>query len=189
MNQSNNKFHYKSQNPDKLIQTIFSTMKYTLIKAIKNVTTGDWLDCTIEPVSVSDLYSIQKDFSFDWNKISKIENIHIVKLTIAGKNKIEGLMAYQYEPGFLEVVNIERRQYKVEKVYDSISKALFHYASKISFEVPANKGYISFNAKGSLIEYYKIEIGAKLIYKTRMAVDTVASKKLLSLYSSNETIL
>ncbi len=155
---------------------------YTLIKAIQNVITGDWFDCTIAPVSTSDFPFIKKDFSFDWKKIAQTQEIHIVKLTIADNHRIEGLMAYQYETGFIEVVNIERRQYKVEKVYDSIAKVLFHYAAKISFESPGNKGYISFNAKGSLIEYYKTEIGAKLIYKTRMAIDTVASKNLLSLY-------
>jgi hypothetical protein len=154
---------------------------YQLKKAVFNLITEEYFDCSIAPVSKSDAAQIKKNFKFNWLKIATIPGAVIVKLTIAENNVIEGLMAFKYEVGFVECLYIERRDFKGAKVYDSIPKILMHYAIKMSFE-KQNEGYVGFTAKTALIEYYEQLFGAKHVFNQRMEIGFVSAKKLLSLY-------
>ena len=77
--------------------------------------------------------------------------------------------------------NPKNKNFKGKKEYSGIGERLLAEAVKESYE-KGYDGFIYFNAKTKLIEYYKREFGARLIGTQRMAIFEEEAKKLYEKY-------
>jgi hypothetical protein len=156
-------------------------MKHTIKNKLINVITYEFFDAHISTIEVKDKIQFKGNFKFNWIEIINTDGVISVKLTVEDNQTIQAAMAYTLQRGYIEIKNIERRNYKKLKVYKNLLQILVAAACALSFDI-GNDGYISFDAKTKLIPYYQKILGATLLFGTKMEINTSNSKKLVSLY-------
>ena len=131
-----------------------------------------------------------KDWTFDWyNQSRKSDAIRAIKdkstsevigligLTDDKSNKAVYVDLIESSPAN----NPKNKNFKGKKEYLGLGGRLLAEAVKESYE-KGYDGFIYFDAKTKLIEYYKKEFGAKLIGSQRMAIFEEEAKKLYEKY-------
>ena len=131
-----------------------------------------------------------KDWAFDWyNQSRKSDVIRAIKdkstsevigligLTDDKSNKAVYVDLIEASPAN----NPKNKNFKGKKEYSGIGGRLLAEAVKESYE-KGYDGFIYFDAKTKLIEYYKKEFGAKQIGTQRMAIFEEEAKKLYEKY-------
>ena len=131
-----------------------------------------------------------KDWTFDWyNQSRKSDVIRAIKdkstsevigligLTDDKSNKAVYVDLIEASPAN----NPKNKNFKGKKEYSGIGGRLLAEAVKESYE-KGYDGFIYFDAKTKLIEYYKKEFGAKQIGTQRMAIFEEEAKKLYEKY-------
>ena len=68
-----------------------------------------------------------------------------------------------------------------EKKYLGVAGNLVAFVCKVSFDL-GFKGFVAFTAKTKLITHYQESLGAEVLFKNRMAVATLAARKLVNSY-------
>lgn len=121
---------------------------------------------------------------FDWSLPLK-EGFSIYQLKADGDDRVQGLIALKVDKlnSAVEIGLVESSQYnKNNKEYLGIGGHLFAEAIKQSFENGFD-GFVYFDAKSDLINYYRKKLGAKQIGKSqRMYISGEASLKLYNKY-------
>ncbi len=131
-----------------------------------------------------------KDWAFDWYNQSRksdvirairdkstSEVIGLIGLTDDKSNKAVYVDLIEASPAN----NPKNKNFKGKKKYSGIGGRLLAEAVKESYE-KGYDGFIYFDAKTKLIEYYKKEFGAKQIGTQRMAIFEEEAKKLYEKY-------
>jgi hypothetical protein len=86
---------------------------------------------------------------------------------------IQGLINLNYREGFVNIELIENAGFNIggNKVYKGVAGNLFAFACKQSWD-KGDFGYVSFNSKTNLVEYYENLLGAKRLGKsTQMIIE------------------
>ena len=131
-----------------------------------------------------------KDWTFDWYRQSKKSDV-IKALRVKDSSEVIGLIGLT-DDKFNKAVYVDlieaspvnspkNKNFKGKKDYSGIGGRLLAEAIKESYE-KGYDGFIYFDAKTKLIEYYKREFGARLIGTQRMAIFEEEAKKLYEKY-------
>lgn len=134
--------------------------------------------------------TLEGEWEFDWKK-AKRSDATIYALYADGDPRVQGLVSikrYEKEK-YNEVLLVESAPYNnrhnnsiIGAEYSGVGGHLFAEAIKQSYE-NGYHGYVFFIAKTDLVEYYKSELGAKLVFGDRaMAIEGVKSKELYEKY-------
>ncbi len=125
-----------------------------------------------------------KGWKFNWSNVD--DEFDIYKLTVSEDERIQGLIAMKnIEENSAYYVNlVESAPFNVTgKEYSGVGGHLFAEAVKNSFN-SGYDGFIYFNAKTNLIDYYEKELGAKLIDRNTglMIIEGKEAKQLYERY-------
>jgi len=152
-------------------------------------------DNTIVKTSITQIHPKKKDYKgwlFDWTKPEK-NGFKVYQLLAEGDDRIQGMIAMIAEPNnyavHIDIVesapfnNPVSPLFSGQKEYYGVGGHLFAEAVKQSYEAGYD-GYVYFDAKTNLIEYYKKELGAEPIVEgsNRMFIDGKEAKKLFERY-------
>lgn len=158
-----------------------------LTPCLRKVSTGELVKTTISKVSPT-----RKAFSkweFNWTLPEK-QGYDVYALRVKGSKVVQGLVATKEVQGYIDLGWAEAAPhnnphntlyFSGEKEYNGVGGHLFAEACRQSFE----KGYggvIGFIAKTNLIEYYKKEFGAQVIFGQSMIIESKDALKLVNKY-------
>jgi hypothetical protein len=156
-----------------------------LTNSIQNVITGDSFETVITLIPINEQKLLKKDdWIFDWKKELKNPTKLIYKLTIAANIKIiQGLISIEDRGDhvFMHLIESAKFNKGKQKVYYGVPGNLVAFACKLSHE----KGYggvVSFFAKTKLVDYYKISLGAKVLFGNQMIIDEINARQLILRY-------
>lgn len=156
-----------------------------LTRSIENAVSGDSFKTEILKLSAKDIKSINKiDWLFDWKAESKAENKSVFKLVIVDNpNILQGLISVRDKGDhiFMHLIESNRFNRGSGKIYLGVPGNLVAFACKLSFD-KGYEGYVSFESKTKLIDYYKQTLGEELLFGNMMAIDTNAATKLIDQY-------
>ena len=158
-----------------------------LTPCLRKVSTGQLVETTVSKISPT-----KKDFAkwqFDWTAPEK-EGYTVYALRVKGQKAVQGLVATKEMFGYIEVGWAEaapqnnpynKLYFSGQKEYNGVGGHLFAEACKQSYD----KGYggvIGFIAKTNLIEYYKKEFGAHVIFGQSMSIESKEAVALILKY-------
>lgn len=156
-----------------------------LTNSIEDSVTGRSMETIVVPISELDVKVILKKngWRFKWKEELNYAGRGIYKLLIVGDQLIQGLISMEKKENFIELHLIETapHNYGKSKKYIGVPGNLVAFACKLSFEY-GFEGFVAFRAKTQLIEHYKVTLGAELIFKDRMCIAGISSKKLVNSY-------
>lgn len=156
-----------------------------LTRSIENAISGDSFKTEVIQMMPEDLKKIKKsDWLFDWKSESKNRGKLIYKLVIADNPKnIQGLISLQDKGDHIYMHLIESSKFNrgTEKVYLGVPGNLVAFACKLSFD-KGYQGIISFESKTKLIAHYERTLGANVLFRNIMAIDSKAAIKLIKQY-------
>ena len=131
-----------------------------------------------------------KDWTFDWYNQSRKSDV-ILAIKDKSTSEVIGLIGLTDDKSnkavYVDLIeaspanNPKNKNFKGKKEYSGIGGRLLAEAVKESYE-KGYDGFIYFDAKTKLIEYYKREFGARLIGTQRMAIFEEEAKKLYEKY-------
>ena len=131
-----------------------------------------------------------KDWTFDWYNQSRKSGV-ILAIKDKSTSEVIGLIGLTDDKSnkavYVDLIeaspanNPKNKNFKGKKEYSGIGGRLLAEAVKESYE-KGYDGFIYFDAKTKLIEYYKREFGARLIGTQRMAIFEEEAKKLYEKY-------
>jgi hypothetical protein len=156
-----------------------------LTNSIVNAITGDILETEFHRIGKREIK--KKDWLFDWYTLLLNKKAEVYKMTIKGNPSIiQGLISFELREKYIFVNNAESAKFNrgAEKVYEGIGGNLFAFACKRSLDVGFG-GFVSFEAKTTLIDHYIKTLGAEILYGKRMAINDYASIKLINRYFKN----
>lgn len=156
-----------------------------LTRSVENAISGDSFKTEIILLSKADSKNIRKaDWLFDWKAELKKEESSVYKLVIVNNQPIiQGLISLQDKGDHIFMALIESAKFNRgrHKLYLGVPGNLVAYACKLSFE-KGYAGYVSFESKSSLIPHYQNSLGAHVLFRNIMAIDTRAAQKLITRY-------
>ena len=121
-------------------------------------------------IDVSPTRAKFKDWEFDWTAPAR-NGFTVRALKVDGDNRIQGMIAFKPDPANYAVVidivesapfNNPHNKLNKGKEYDKIGVHLFAEAVKESYKQGFN-GFVYFQAKTNLVEYYERELDAVMI--------------------------
>jgi len=121
--------------------------------------------------------------TFDWSAYFDQPGIATYKMVVTGINEIQGAIAIEDRRDHIYVHLVESAPHNrgVDRVFYGIGPRLFAFACAVSHKCGYD-GFVSFDAKAQLIDYYSDALGAQRIGHTRMIIDPVAAYRLVRLY-------
>ena len=160
-----------------------------LTPCLKDSKTGEFLNTDFSAIKISKAKarSMMKDgWKFDWSKPFQ-EGFEVFQLNIKDSKAVEGLISLKNEDGFtfIGIVESAPSNFGTNGKYTGVGGHLFAIACQHSFK-NGNDGYVAFDAKTDLVDYYKEMFNAKNITEQRMYLDTDAALKLLEIYTLEE---
>ena len=160
-----------------------------LTPCLKDSKTGEILNTDFSAIKISKAKarSMMKDgWKFDWSKPFQ-EGFEVFQLNIKDSKAVEGLISLKNEDGFtfIGIVESAPSNFGANGKYTGVGGHLFAIACQHSFK-NGNDGYVAFDAKTDLVDYYKEMFNAKNITEQRMYLDTDAALKLLEIYTLEE---
>jgi len=146
-------------------------------------TTADKYNAVAVRMSLAEIKRHQHQFSFDFCQL-KTAGSEVYKLTkIDEEDIVQGMVAFFPADGFLYCRNMEVNDFNKKPILlnDGVGKSMVALCCKISFDFGFD-GFIQFEAKNKLFNYYKrlgaVQIGNSL----RFYIDEAAAKKLIGNY-------
>ena len=131
----------------------------------------------------ADLYN-RAGWKFDWS-IPHKNGCEVYQLFLEGDNQIQGMIAFKHIRDqyytYVDIVEAAPCNVGIKGKYKGVGAHLFAIACKHSWDV-GNEGYVQFVAKTDLIEHYEATLGAKLIGKQTMYIDSYGALKLIRKY-------
>ncbi len=161
-----------------------------LTNSIENVQTGDTFPTNITLLSATDLKSITKknSWQFDWKYELKQPEREVYKLTIPNNILIiQGLIRLEIKSDHIFMHLVESAPFNKgkTKVYSGVPGNLVAFACRLSFQ-RGFEGNISFISKTQLIDHYLKTLGAFHYGGRLMIIETQAALKLIDKYFKNE---
>ena len=140
---------------------------------------GELVDTYFKQVENKKLPTQKDGWKFNWKKHDVVYGLYT-----KDNNQLQGLLNFidMKENNAIKVNLVENNPInRKNKDYLGVGGHLFAEACRISKE-KGYGGFIYFDAKTNLIDYYERELGAKLISDQRMFIDEVNAKKLVEKY-------
>ncbi len=161
-----------------------------LTNSIENVQTGDTFPTNITLLSATDLKSITKknSWQFDWKYELKQPEREVYKLTIPNNILIiQGLISLEIKSDHIFMHLVESAPFNKgkTKAYSGVPGNLVAFACRLSFQ-RGFEGNISFISKTQLIDHYIKTLGAFHYGGRLMIIETQAALKLIDKYFKNE---
>ena len=158
----------------------------TLTNSIQNRITGDSFRTNISLLNKKDIKILKgnKKWLFDWLKELNTKGRLIYKLTLEdNQNIIQGLISISIQSDhiFMDLLETAYFNRNKQKMYLGVAGNLVAFVCKMSFEY-GYEGYISFNAKTSLIKHYELTLGAVNTNGQRMIINPKESLVLINKY-------
>ena len=139
-----------------------------LTRSIENAISGDSFKTDVAEITSFDLKRLKShDWIFNWKKESKDPRKLIYKLVIDGNPLIiQGLISLQDRGDHIYMHLIESNKFNrgAKKTYLGVPGNLIAYACRLSFD-KGYEGYLSFESKTRLKEYYQKTLGAYILRK------------------------
>lgn len=127
---------------------------------------------------------IEEGWKFDWS-IPHRNGYEIYQLYVEGDDDVQGMIALKHirDQLFTHVDIVEAAPFNVGRDgrYSGVGAHLFAIACKLSWDA-GNEGYVQFTAKSNLIEHYKETLGAHLIDRQNMYIDSYGAIDLINKY-------
>ena len=156
-----------------------------LTNSIRNCISGDTFDTEIILFTTKLLSDIKKEeWLFDWHREIRYIGRQVYKLVINKNDKIiQGLVSISDENDHVYMHLIENAKFNKgrHKLYEGVPGNLVAFACKQSFE-KGYDGYVSFDAKTSLIKHYEQSLFATHFKGTKMYINTIAAQRLINQY-------
>jgi len=156
-----------------------------LTNSIRNAISGDIFDTEIIILTTKSLNEIKKEnWQFDWKREVRQSDRDVYKLVINKNDKIiQGLLSLSDERDHIYMHLIENANFNKgkHKLYEGVPGNLVAFACKLSFE-KGYDGYVSFDAKTSLIKHYEQTLFATHFRGTKMYIDNYAANRLINQY-------
>ncbi len=161
-----------------------------LTNSIENVQTGDTFPTNITLLSATDLKSITKknSWQFDWKYELKQPEREVYKLTIPNNILIiQGLISLEIKSDHIFMHLVESAPFNKgkTKVYSGVPGNLVAFACRLSFQ-RGFEGNVSFISKTQLIDHYIKTLGAFHFGGRIMIIETQAALKLIDKYFKNQ---
>lgn len=128
-----------------------------------------------------------KGWLFDWKYEVKQNAREVYKLTITNNPKIiQGLISLSIHTDHVFIHLLENAPFNrgKEKIYEGVPGNLVAFACKLSFQ-RGGDGFVSFESKTRLIEYYIKSLGAHHFGGHLMVIDNISAQKLVDKYFKN----
>lgn len=135
-----------------------------------------------------DIPSKRDGWKFTWRKLFKIEGGLFYKICLEDTpGVIEGMLMLTVlfdEVVYMNNVEIAPHNYGRDGLYENVAGCLIAYACRESFDRGRNdyKGFLSFDSKTELIEFYARKYGATVARGSKMFIDSEMGKELMSKY-------
>lgn len=154
-------------------------------RSIENALTGESFKTEVLQLTSKDINSLKKSvWLFDWEGEAKQIEKTIYKLIIVDNpTLIQGLISIENRGDHIFISLIENNIFNkgADKIYLGVPGNLIAFVCRLSFE-RGYEGYVSFESKTKLIEYYKKSLGANVLFGNIMAIDTITAQKLVDQY-------
>lgn len=153
-----------------------------LTNSVEEVATGQSHNTQITRASEQAIRRL-KNWKFDWLAEMKQSEVWQLVAPSVG-TRIQGLISFQEEAGYVHVVLIESHPKNVgrNKQLAGVAGNLMAFAAKKSQEL-GNEGYVAFDAKHALICHYEKSLGAQRVGSSqRMVIRPEAAQLLISRY-------
>lgn len=129
-----------------------------------------------------------RSWKFDWT-LPVIQGYEVYALTLENDDELQGLIALRDEQDnvaiHIDVLETAPHNYGFQGKYEGVGGHLFAFAGKMSIE--KGYGFIYFDAKTDLIEYYRKRLGAKQLGTSqRMILEGEELLKLVDAYYGGE---
>jgi hypothetical protein len=156
-----------------------------LTRSIENSISGDSFKTEVIAVIPGDMKALKsKDWLFNWKAEYKVPEKHVYKLVIVDNPTIiQGLISLQDRGDHIFMHLIENNKFNrgKKKLYIGVPGNLVAFACKLSFE-KGYEGFISFEAKTTLIAHYQQTLGAHILFGNIMVLNTASATKLITQY-------
>ena len=156
-----------------------------LTNSIENFRTRETFDTEINQLKIKDAkLVIKKDWLFDWKSEIGDKSKEVFKLsTVNNPSVIQGLISIEEKLDHIFMHLVESASFNKgkEKMYLGVPGNLVAFACKISSE-RGHEGFVAFDSKTVLINYYSETLGAIQLRGQRMYLDDKAAKKLIYQY-------
>ncbi|MCC6410081.1 MAG: hypothetical protein IT270_00395 [Saprospiraceae bacterium] len=157
-----------------------------LTNSIQNTISGDSFETEIFEIPLTDLKGISKKngWKFDWKSESKLLDRSVYKLTIVNNPHIvQGLASISDYTDHFYMHLVESAPFNLgkHKLYTGVPGNLFAFACKLSWD-KGYQGFVSFQAKTSLITHYETTLGAEHVGGHKMIIFPNAALKLIKQY-------
>ncbi len=156
-----------------------------LTRSIENAVTGDRHPTLVLPITQADTRKLKKtDWLFDWKKEAAHDGRTVYKLVITGnENVLQGMVSVEDKGDhiFLHLIESSGFNRGRRKVYVGVPGNLVAFACKLAMECGYD-GFVSFEAKSGLIAHYQQNLGASILFRNYMVIESAAAQKLLARY-------
>ncbi|CAG5068324.1 hypothetical protein DYBT9623_01054 [Dyadobacter sp. CECT 9623] len=133
---------------------------------------------------LSDARLNKKNWVFDWKLELSDPARRVYKLvTVAEPNLVHGLISIGFNEDHVYMHLLENAAFNKghSKLYRGVAGNLVAFACKSSFEHGFD-GIVVFESKTSLIDHYKQTMGAKVLARNRLFIDTLEASMLVKRY-------
>jgi hypothetical protein len=129
-----------------------------------------------------------RNWKFDWT-LPINQRYEVYALTLENDDELQGLIALKDEQNnmaiHIDILETAPHNYGSQGKYEGVGGHLFAFAGKLSIE--KGYGFIYFDAKTDLIEYYKKRLGAKQLGTSqRMVLEGEELLRLVEAYYGGE---
>ena len=125
-----------------------------------------------------------KGWKFDWS-VPHRNGYEVYELLLKQTDEVEGMIALKHirSQYYTHVDIVEAAPFNIGKdgKFKGVGAHLFAIACKLSWEA-GNEGYVQFTAKTDLIEHYQNTLGAKVINRQDMYIDSYGAVALINKY-------
>lgn len=132
---------------------------------------------------------LKKDgWRFSWKKLAMVEGAQFYKINrIDSPEIIEGVLMFTLindEMLYMNNVEVAPHNYGNGGKYENVAGCLISFACMKSFELGRRNylGFLSFESKTELIEFYQEKYGATWAMGQKMFIDPIAGRRLIGKY-------
>ena len=154
---------------------------------LKDALNNKLTDALILPANFKDMPTEKEGWNFNWKHLFKQGGMFYKVVLKDEPNQVQGLLKVSVansEIFFMDNLEVSPENYGINGKYDYVAGVLIAYACKLSFEYGKKnyEGYVVFDSKTVLIDYYKKKYGATFVFGQRMFFLPETGKKLMKQY-------
>lgn len=130
----------------------------------------------------------KEGWNFNWRKLIKTEGAVVYKLSLLETPaKVEGLLMLTLmfdEMIYMNDIEVAPHNYGKDGKHDNVAGCLIAFSCKESFEKGRNdyRGFLSFDSKTQLIDFYVKKYGATVARGSKMYIGPKEGRKLIDEY-------